>query len=175
MNQQPGLPIPTVLTAPERRRVISVAVFFHCVARIVITGRRGKLIVAVVLLVGLSLSGIYSGRQARAKEHASAVVAAAAQKKLSRKQQQLASAKVVYMENCARCHGGDGRGQTPMGKVFAATNLADASWWKKERVNDKRLVAAIRDGRGQMPPFGKKLSKEEIAALAAFVKTFNGK
>jgi mono/diheme cytochrome c family protein len=81
----------------------------------------------------------------------------------------------VYTENCARCHGADGRSQTPMGKVFAATNLADANWWKKERVGDKRLTASIRDGRGQMPAFGKKLSKEEIAALVAYVKTFQGK
>lgn len=79
------------------------------------------------------------------------------------------------MENCARCHGADGRGQTPMGKVFSVANLADAKWWKKERVGDKRLTAAIRDGRNQMPAFGKKLSKEEIAALVVFVKTFNGK
>lgn len=137
-------------------------------------GRRGKLIVAA-LLVGVSLSGNYFGRRVRAEESVAAVAAATTtQKKLSRKQQ-LASAKVLYIENCARCHGADGRSETPMGKVFAATNLADANWWKRERVGEKRLFAAIRDGRKQMPAFGKKLSKEEINALVAFVKTFNGK
>jgi cytochrome c oxidase cbb3-type subunit 3 len=135
-------------------------------------GRRGKLIITLLLLVGLSLSGNYLGRRARA---GAVVRTVAAQKKLSRKQQQLARAKVLYVENCALCHGPDGRGRTPMGKAFAVTNLTDAAWWKKERVGDKRLVAAIRDGRGQMPAFGKKLSVEEIAALAAYVKTFNGK
>jgi cbb3-type cytochrome c oxidase subunit III len=141
----------------------------------VIMGRRWKLVIAV-LLVGVSLGGNYLGRHVRAENGASAVAAAAAtQKKLSRKQQQLARAQVVYIENCARCHGADGRGQTPMGKVFGATNLADAHWWKKERVSEKRLTASIRDGRGQMPAFGKKLSKEDIAALVAYMKTFNGK
>jgi mono/diheme cytochrome c family protein len=133
-------------------------------------GSRGKLTI-VVLLVGIAVSGIYLGRFARA----GGVAPAAAQKKLSRKQQQLASAKVTYLENCARCHGADGRGQTPMGEVYGATNLDDAQWWKKERAGEKRLTASIRDGRGGMPAFGKKLSKEEIAALVAFVKTFNGK
>ena len=133
-------------------------------------GRKGKLAIALLVL-GVALSGNYHGRRVRAEEGAMT----ATQKKLSRKQQQLASAKVLYLENCARCHGADGRGETPMGKVFAATNLADANWWKKERVSDKRLVAAIRDGRNQMPAFGKKLSKEEIAALVMFVRTFNGK
>jgi mono/diheme cytochrome c family protein len=139
-------------------------------ARRVIMGRKGKLTIASLLLVGVSLSGSYAGRGARAEAGA-----AATQKKLSRKQQQLARAQVLFIENCARCHGADGRGQTPMGKAFSATNLTDAGWWKKERVNDKRLTTSIRDGRDEMPAFGKKLSKEEIAALVAFVKTFNGK
>jgi mono/diheme cytochrome c family protein len=143
-----------------------------------IMGRRWKLMVAVLLLSGVSVSGGYLGRHTRAEmgaTTATAAAAATAQKKLSRKQQQLASAKVLYIENCARCHGADGRGETPMGKLFEAKNLADAVWWKRERVGDKRLFASIRDGRNQMPAFGKKLSKEEIAALVALVKTFNGK
>ena len=135
-----------------------------------IMGRRGKLAIAVVL-VGVSLSVGYLGHHARAETGATA----ATQKKLSRKQQQLASAKVLFIENCARCHGADGRGETPMGKLFGATNLADAGWWKRERVSEKRLASSIRDGRKQMPAFGKKLSTEEIAALVALVKTFKGK
>jgi mono/diheme cytochrome c family protein len=131
-------------------------------------GRSWNLTVAV-LLVGVSLSVGYLGRLVRAEESATV---AATQKKLSRKQQQLASARVLFIENCARCHGADGRGQTPMGRVFKAKDLTDAGWWKKERVGEKRLTASIRDGRNQMPAFGKILSKEEINALVALVKTF---
>lgn len=137
-------------------------------------GRRGKSAIAVLLVVA-SVSGGYLGRLVRAEESASATAATTTQKKLSRKQQQLASARVLFIENCARCHGADGRGQTPMGRVFAAKDLTDAGWWKRERVSDKRLAASIRDGRDQMPAFGKKLSKEDINALVALVKTFNGK
>ncbi|HEV7902299.1 MAG TPA: cytochrome c [Pyrinomonadaceae bacterium] len=131
-------------------------------------GRRGKLIIVGLLLACVSVGSNYHGRRASA-------TAATTQKKLSRKQQQLASAKNLFMENCARCHGADGRGATPMGKLFAASNLADDAWWKRERISEKRLTASIRDGRKQMPAFGKKLSKEEIAALVALVKTFKGK
>jgi mono/diheme cytochrome c family protein len=140
-------------------------------------GRRGKLAaVAVLMSVGICASGTYLGRQGSAQASAArAAGSAATQKKLSRKAQQLAAAKVLYVANCARCHGADGRSQTPMGTVFNAPNLADAAWWKKERAGDKRLHASIRDGRGGMPAFGKKLSNEEINALVALVKTFKGK
>ena len=143
-------------------------------------GRRGKLSITVLLVgvsfgvsFGVSLCGNSLDRRVRAEEGATA---ASAQKKPARKQQQqLAGAKVLYLDNCARCHGADGRGQTVMGKVFKPANLADAQWWKKERVGERRLTASIRDGRGQMPAFGKQFSKAEIAALVSFVKTFNGK
>lgn len=140
-------------------------------------GRRGKLAVVLVLLVAICAGGTYLGQKARAEASAATAAAgsAAAQKKLSRKAEQLAAAKVLYVANCARCHGADGRSQTPMGTVYNAPNLADAAWWKKERAGDKRLHASIRDGRGGMPAFGKKLSNEEINALVALVKTFKGK
>ena len=133
-------------------------------------GSKGKLAI-IGLFVGIALGGACLARLAPAEASASGV----AQKKLSHKQQQLANAKVTYLENCARCHGADGQGKTPMGEVYGASNLADAEWWKKERVNEKRLTAAIRDGKGGMPAFGKKLSREEITALVALVKTFKGK
>ncbi|MGI9105415.1 MAG: c-type cytochrome [Pyrinomonadaceae bacterium] len=133
-------------------------------------GNRGKLTILTFLL-GVILSGGYFSQVARVEASATQ----AGQKKSSRKQQQPAGAKNLFVENCARCHGAGGRSQTPLGELYDATNLADAQWWKKERAGDKRLTAAIRDGRGGMPAFGKKLSKDEIAALVAFVKTFNGK
>lgn len=140
-------------------------------------GRRVKLAVVALLLVGIGASSTFLGHRGSAEASAAGAAAgsAATQKKLSRKAQQLAAAKVLYVANCARCHGADGRSQTPMGTVFNAPNLADAAWWKKERAGDKRLAASIRDGRGGMPAFGKKLSNEEINALVALVKTFKGK
>ena len=84
-------------------------------------------------------------------------------------------AKSLYLQNCARCHGADGRAGTAMGKLYDATNLTDAQWWKTERINDKRLVSSIANGGDGMPAFSKRLSKDQIAALAQFVKTFKGK
>ena len=128
--------------------------------------RRGKLTATVLTLLLLCVvsGGGYEGRRAGAS---------AMQKKSAGRQTE--RAKVLYADNCARCHGADGRGQTAMGRAFAAPNLADAAWWKKTRPTGKRLSDSVRHGRGQMPAFGQRLSKSEIAALVAFVRTFDGK
>jgi mono/diheme cytochrome c family protein len=42
--------------------------------------------------------------------------------------------------------------------------------WQRSRT-DAELVAAIREGRGAMPPFADVLSDEQVKALAAHVRT----
>jgi len=133
-------------------------------------GSRGKLTI-VVLLVGIAVSGIYLGRFARA----GGVAPAAAQKKLSRKQQQLASAKVTYLENCARCHGAEGAADTEQAEIYNATNFTDAGWWRKERPSNARMRRVIANGGSGMPAFAKRLSAAKINALIPFVRAFKGK
>ncbi|HZH32817.1 MAG TPA: cytochrome c [Pyrinomonadaceae bacterium] len=130
-------------------------------------GSTGKLSVLLLALLAVGATGVGGSRLMRAE------ASGGAQKKPAGGEP--AAAKVLYTQNCTRCHGADGRAETPMGKAFAATNFTDANWWKRERPSDKRLTASIRDGREDMPPFGQNLSKKEIAALAAYVRTFKGK
>ena len=85
---------------------------------------------------------------------------------------QLAQAKTLFNERCARCHGTDGRGETVIGSMLSIPNFADEKWWKEEK-SDRRLSASITNGKGEMPAFGKKLSKQEITGLAAYVRRFN--
>ena len=80
--------------------------------------------------------------------------------------------RAVYMQNCARCHGADGRAQTDTGQLYGATDLADGKWWREERISDRRLTASITNGKkGGMPAYGKKLAKSDITAVVAFVRT----
>jgi cbb3-type cytochrome c oxidase subunit III len=73
----------------------------------------------------------------------------------------------LFAQNCARCHGASGHGETELGRETRATDLARPAW--RKRVSDKRIIASITDGRGRMPAFGKRLSKDEIAALTSYV------
>jgi mono/diheme cytochrome c family protein len=79
-------------------------------------------------------------------------------------------AKKLFKQNCVRCHGEDGVGDTPFGEIVGAADLTDPEWQK--RVDDQQLVNSMTYGRGQMPPFGKKLRKEQIAMLLAYVRAF---
>ena len=82
--------------------------------------------------------------------------------------EQLARAKVIFKEKCARCHGVDGRGQTVLGGMLGVPNFTDRKWWKHD-IKVERLIESLRNGKRNMPKFGKKLTRQEIAWLVAFL------
>jgi cytochrome c oxidase cbb3-type subunit 3 len=80
-----------------------------------------------------------------------------------------ARGREVYTANCARCHGADGQSHTSMGEMTQAPDLTDAEW--QRRHSSGRMTSSVTNGRGQMPAFGRKLSKSDIAAAVAYVRT----
>ena len=85
---------------------------------------------------------------------------------------QSARAKVLFGERCARCHGADGRGRTALGQMLEAPDFTDEAWWGGAERSGERLVRSITEGRGEMPAFGRKLSRREIGSLAEYVRGF---
>jgi cytochrome c6 len=68
--------------------------------------------------------------------------------------------KVLYETKCAKCHGSDGtKGQ------YGAKNL------RKSRLNDDDLFNAIGNGSWIMPKWKKKLTREQLLSVTAYVKT----
>jgi cytochrome c5 len=84
--------------------------------------------------------------------------------------------KVVetFNRNCARCHGGDGRGDTPSGHLFKTPDFTDPQWWDKnaKMTSPRALRAVVTRGKGAMPAFGKKLTRSEINSLVDRVRSF---
>jgi mono/diheme cytochrome c family protein len=80
----------------------------------------------------------------------------------------------LFRANCARCHGADGRSDTPLGHTYNAPDFTDAEWWRKHaRITSTRnLVAIVSRGKGGMPAFGKKLTRSEIKLLVSHVRSF---
>ncbi|KUO54412.1 MAG: cytochrome C oxidase Cbb3 [Alphaproteobacteria bacterium BRH_c36] len=75
----------------------------------------------------------------------------------------------VFAENCAACHGEDGKGNMELG----APNLTDGIWLYG---GDKRdVVTSIETGRGGvMPPWHNRLDDVTIKQLAVYVHALGG-
>jgi cytochrome c oxidase cbb3-type subunit 3 len=75
----------------------------------------------------------------------------------------------VFADNCAACHGDDGKGQTALG----GPNLTDAIWLYG---SDKGAILkqVNKPAMGQMPAWNKRLSPETIKMLAIYVHDLGG-
>jgi len=75
--------------------------------------------------------------------------------------------KVLYEKNCRACHGARG---TPPAVLAKQQNIPrwDASFMA-DRTDDS-LVAAIRNGGKNMKGFSGKLSPDEMAAIAGYIR-----
>jgi cytochrome c6 len=73
----------------------------------------------------------------------------------------------IYKANCALCHAADGSGNSPSGKALGARDLRSDVVQKK---TDAELTEVITQGKGKMPPFGKKLKPEDITKLVAYIR-----
>jgi mono/diheme cytochrome c family protein len=81
------------------------------------------------------------------------------------------STETLYKQKCSKCHGADGSGDTSLGKVFGAPDFTDPSW-RAKHPNSSEHVSVIARGKKNMPAFGKKLTRAQIAGLAAYTQRF---
>ena len=59
----------------------------------------------------------------------------------------------LFRNNCARCHGADGRGDMPLGHTYNTPDFSDTEWWTKHsKINSTgTLMAIVSNGKGGMP------------------------
>jgi len=74
----------------------------------------------------------------------------------------------IYAASCAKCHGSDGRGQTPKGRQTGAKDFTNSQW----QAIEARGIRVITNGKGKMPGFKNTLSAEEIKAVWEHVRGF---
>jgi len=81
----------------------------------------------------------------------------------------LARGAKIFADNCAVCHGPEGKGNRELG----APNLTDNIWLYAP--DKKTIMEGIINGRGGiMPAWGGKLDDATIKGLAVYVHTFGG-
>ncbi len=74
-----------------------------------------------------------------------------------------ADAAATFQARCAICHGKDGKG-SPAGKKMGAKDLTALT------ATQEQIEKSIAQGKGKMQPYKGKLSDDEIAALAKYIK-----
>jgi cytochrome c6 len=86
-----------------------------------------------------------------------------------------ADAKSVYEDQCTKCHGSDGKGQTKMGQKLSAKDYTDAK--VQAALTDDAAFKAIKeglkdaDGKTLMKPT-EGVTDDDIKGLVAYLRTF---
>ncbi len=75
----------------------------------------------------------------------------------------------LFADNCAACHGPEGKGK----REFGAPNLTDAEWLYGSSRSEIRYQITNARG-GAMPTWGGRLSPETIKSLAIYVHSLGG-
>lgn len=80
----------------------------------------------------------------------------------------------LFTQNCALCHGADGRGETTQGKLLKTPDFTDPGWLKanSSMTATRKLRSIVTNGKAAMPGFGKKLTRSEINSLVDRVRKF---
>jgi len=78
----------------------------------------------------------------------------------------------VYKTKCAMCHGPDGSASTPMAKSL---KIRDFRLPEVQKQTNAELTQIITKGKGKMPAFESKVSKEQIEQLVAYVRELGKK
>jgi len=83
-----------------------------------------------------------------------------------------ASAKSIYLDKCAQCHGEEGRGDGPESVMYAVkpANFTEAHMMRE--MSDGEIFWKISEGRAPMPTFKKQLTEEQRWQLVHYVRAF---
>lgn len=80
---------------------------------------------------------------------------------------------VLYAQMCARCHGGDGRGDPQIRQQLPVRDFSDPVF--QARASNEDVQRVIMAGKGQMPSFGGMLSQPKIQSLSGYVRRLGKK
>ena len=82
-----------------------------------------------------------------------------------------------WENNCTKCHGADGKGQTKPGKKLNVKDYTDAA--VQAKMKDEDMAKAITDGvfeggKEKMKAYKEEISAAEVKELVAYVRKFKG-
>jgi mono/diheme cytochrome c family protein len=131
-----------------------------------------------VLVMFVFLAGSVSGRETKSEQANSTVDQKLSPEIVNRKNpvpstaSSIAEAKKVFTVDCVMCHGleGDGKGELAVSMKLILPDYRDETAMKK--FTDGELFYIITNGKGGMPPEGKRATPEQIWNLVNYVRSF---
>ena len=79
---------------------------------------------------------------------------------------------MLFSQNCARCHGGGGKGDGPEG-VNLPSRPRDLTAPRMRGLTDGEIFLPVSQGRGYMPSWQNRLSEPQIWDLVNYVRTLS--
>jgi cytochrome c6 len=74
----------------------------------------------------------------------------------------------IFKSKCAMCHGADGKAATAMGKSMNIRDLGSAD---VQAQSDADLTGIVTNGKGKMPKYDGKLTKDQINDVVKYIRT----
>jgi mono/diheme cytochrome c family protein len=74
------------------------------------------------------------------------------------------SSRSLYSTHCASCHGSDGRSNTKRGRETEADDITGG-------ISTAKTIRIVKNGKGDMPSFKRKLTPAQITSVARYVAT----
>jgi mono/diheme cytochrome c family protein len=93
---------------------------------------------------------------------------------LSASKDSIAQGKQLFAQNCAECHGVDGKGDGPKaaGMANPPADFTDQEWMANKSTAD--FTTAIQNGKGaDMPAFGDKLNEAQVWELSDYLRSLS--
>jgi mono/diheme cytochrome c family protein len=81
---------------------------------------------------------------------------------------EISRGKILYIENCAGCHGTEGKGD---GYRILGPNPANLTSPSTQKKSDPDLLRTIHEGKPNMPSWKVRLSEQDSRAVLAYVRT----
>jgi mono/diheme cytochrome c family protein len=78
----------------------------------------------------------------------------------------------IFRAKCSVCHGVDGGGQTENGKKLKVPDLRSE---KVQSLTEEEMLDSVMNGKGYMPPMGKKYSADQLKQVVVYVRSLGRK
>lgn len=81
----------------------------------------------------------------------------------------------IFKKNCAMCHGAEGAGDGPMGKMLKPPPPSFTDAERMAQRPDEELITRIKEGKKPMPSYDGRLSDSQIQDILAFIRSLSAK